>query len=617
MTAILDALSQTAWRRPGPLLAAAGGLLVALLAVAVLGVSTIGVGLPAVDAAAGQPGSRSDADLVVVTRAGVGADSRVYQVALDVISAGISADEEVQKVTRGPVSPDKRTTSLLVTLSGDDTGAARGAADRIADEIDPGPLKVTFGGDAQTGLDARETLADDLWRLELLILPLAALVLVATFGLWYVAAPLACGASAVAGGISALVLYEAVGGASLLGVAPGTVIGLVLGIELPAVLVARFRDEAELGTPREALSGTLHETAPGAAVAAGCAGLIPFALLITPLEGAGSIAVASAGAALFALVSTLLATPALIRLGSRRAGGDPDSPLAENRYTRALRGLPRLLARSPVLTVLVALAATAALLAAATPALDGTTRAFSAADLPDGTEARTAAAFAQDAAAGRGDGGPKTRVAAEAGDESLYPELPLAALIAAALAAGGLAVAARSPRGMILAPAALLPAAAAAGLVWLVFGEGTLAEAIGQERQGVIETGALATALAALAGVGAGRSAVAVDNARVERELDPGAAGVAERAAGLTLPAVVAGTVVAGAAAAVLAGTDLLSAREFGLAVAVGLLLDLLLVRSPFVALAARLPDASAPNRPRLGWPRWLRRRKGETGPQS
>jgi uncharacterized membrane protein YdfJ with MMPL/SSD domain len=619
---MLDALSDAAWRRPWALLGAAGALLAALLATAVFGVSQVGAVLPAVGDDGGD-GAVADADVVVVTRAGLGADSRVYRVALDVMTAGIEADVDVEKVTRGPVSDDKETTSLLVTLSSDDAGTVAAASERISEEIDPGPLKVSIGGETQTALAARDAFAEDVWRLELLILPLVALVLVATFGLWYVMAPLVAALGGVAGGIAALVLMEAVAGASLLGAAPAAVVGLVLGIELPAVLVARFRDEAGSGTPREALEGALHETVPGLLAAAGCAALVPFALLLTPLEGAASIAVGCAGAAWFGLASVLLATPALIRLGSTRAGSDPDVPLAENRYTRSLRAVPRLLARSWVRTGAAVLVVTALLLAAASPALDGSSRAFGPADLPSGTEARTASTFAEQAAArgkgGEGDERPAPAGEQEAGGESLYPELPPAALAALVIAGAGLGVAARSPRGALLAPAVLLPPAAAAGLAWLVFGEGTVAGLLGQERQGVVETGALAALAAALTGVCAGRSALALDNARVERALDPGAQGVAERAAGMTLPASVAGTLAAAAASAVLVGTDLLSAREFGLAVAAGLLLDLLLVRSAFVAAAARLLGASLPGRPRprLGWPGWLKRRRRPTVPQS
>jgi hypothetical protein len=63
---------------------------------------------------------------------------------------------------------------------------------------------------------------------------------------------------------------------------------------------------------------------------------------------------------------------------------------------------------------------------------------------------------------------------------------------------------------------------------------------------------------------------------------------VAGLAAGLVLPAALVGTLVAGAASGVLAGADLYAAREFGLAVAAGLVLDLVLVRVPLLAAIGR-----------------------------
>jgi uncharacterized membrane protein YdfJ with MMPL/SSD domain len=54
------------------------------------------------------------------------------------------------------------------------------------------------------------------------------------------------------------------------------------------------------------------------------------------------------------------------------------------------------------------------------------------------------------------------------------------------------------------------------------------------------------------------------------------------------MPAALVATLVGAAAIGVLAGADLYPAREFGLAVAVGLLLDVLLIRTPLLAALAR-----------------------------
>jgi hypothetical protein len=56
----------------------------------------------------------------------------------------------------------------------------------------------------------------------------------------------------------------------------------------------------------------------------------------------------------------------------------------------------------------------------------------------------------------------------------------------------------------------------------------------------------------------------------------------------VTVPAAICSTLVTAAAAGVLAGSDLYPAREFGLAVAAGLLIDLVLLRVPLVAALAR-----------------------------
>ncbi len=86
--------------------------------------------------------------------------------------------------------------------------------------------------------------------------------------------------------------------------------------------------------------------------------------------------------------------------------------------------------------------------------------------------------------------------------------------------------------------------------------------------------------------------------------LEPGLA--AETASELTVPAAVAATLIAAAAAGVLAGSDLYPAREFGLAIAAGLLVDLVLLRVPLVAAVARwglAPSHASSPVERLGEP--------------
>jgi RND superfamily putative drug exporter len=163
----------------------------------------------------------------------------------------------------------------------------------------------------------------------------------------------------------------------------------------------------------------------------------------------------------------------------------------------------------------------------------------------------------------------------------------LAAGVSAAALALVLAVA-FSPRAIPVAVATLLPAAAACGLCVLVFQDGHLAGVIGQRRQAALETGATASLLIALGSISAARGVTAVRASRSERSfgLEPPVA--AETAAAFTLPAAIYATAVTALATGALAGTDLYAAREFGLAAAVGLLIDLILLRVPLLAALAR-----------------------------
>ena len=226
--------------------------------------------------------------------------------------------------------------------------------------------------------------------------------------------------------------------------------------------------------------------------------------------------------------------------------------------------------------------------AAALPLLRGDSRPFSAADLPPGSEAALASRIAADR---RGESGsrPEPAPAAKASpdDPSLIGRLPLAALVSAAALALvlGLAI---SPRAIPVAVVSLLPAAAACGLCVLVFQQGHLAGALGQRGQGALETGAVASLLTALVAISATRAVTAARATRSERALGLKPVLAAEAAATLTVPAATLATAVTAVTAAALAGSDLYPAREFGLAVAAGVLIDLVLLRVPLLAGLAR-----------------------------
>jgi uncharacterized membrane protein YdfJ with MMPL/SSD domain len=574
---VLDALAQTALERPLRLLGAS----LALLGIALLLAAGApgGLGLESTELEEGR-----QADLVVVGDATVPAPSRVYRVALRAIEAQIGTDPAVQAVRRG-VSTDRRRGAIEVDLAPASAAEREEAVERIEGAIDPGPLRIRLAGEVPTLTDARSALGDDLWRLELVALPLIFLALTAAVGLRLVAGPLIAGLTAVAGALAGLRIVDWVGDVSLWGIVPGSVVGLALGVELSLLIASRYRDEAASVSREEALGRAVGDGGKVALLMALGASLPGLALLATPLDQAPSLALGCALAAFVAAGSALLTMPALLVLTEIRSQRSALGAGHEGRAARFLRAPALALIASRRRALLGLLACVVALAALASAALDGESHPLGVADLPVEAEARQAAeAFAGRAVVPLGPTELDTA-------NSLFDELPLAAIEALGLLALALLVATRSARLTPIALPTLLPAAAACGLAVLVFQDGELGHAVGLEAHGTLETGALASLLAALAAVAAARSAAAL--AALRYELDLGSPVVAaEHAASTVLPAAAVSTLVAGAAAGVLAASELAPAQEFGLAVAAGLVLDLILVRSPLLAALALLMGA-------------------------
>ena len=571
-------LADLALRRPWALVASNLAVLAAAIALALGAPGHLGVGSLALSGPT-TPGA-GEADLVIATTGRAPVHSGVYRVALQVISSNVRAGGDVAALRRGPVSPDGRSTSLLVYLSGSATERQQ-AVERIESGLDAGPLQVSYGGGVASLLEARHDLAGDVWQLELLALPLALLVLVAALGVRLAIVPVVSAATAIAAALAGLRVVGAVAHLSLLGIAPAAVLGLALGVEVACLLIARFRDEATLRASidqglRRALDGAGRLALPLAAAATAAT----VGVLATTLDQGPSMVIGCALAAVFAVVSALVFGSALIVLLGRRTSAADGAAPGEPRLGRPPRLLAGFLARSGLRTAVTAVVVIAVMVAAAAPLLHASSRPFSATDLPADSQAREATALVAGTPAGTPGGG--------AGGQSIFPKLGLAAGISAGVLALVLLLSFRTLRTIPVAVVALLPAAAACGLCVLVFQDGHLAGTLGQDRQGALETGAVASLLTALAAVCAARAVTAIRAARGERALGLEPLGAAESAAALTVPAAITATVIAAAAGAVLAGSDLYSAREFGLAVAAGLVIDLVLVRVPLVTALAR-----------------------------
>jgi trehalose monomycolate/heme transporter len=146
-----------------------------------------------------------------------------------------------------------------------------------------------------------------------------------------------------------------------------------------------------------------------------------------------------------------------------------------------------------------------------------------------------------------------------------------------------------APSAVALAIVTLLPAAAAGGLLVIVFQDGRLTGPLDYAPLGAPTLGALIAAVGAIAAISAARTIQLVAGLAVERELGFPPRAAVPLAAALTLPAVTAATLIVAAATLVIVGADLVAAKELGLAVAAGLLLDLVLARALRVPALARL----------------------------
>jgi len=562
-------LVDLAARRPWALLAANLLVLAAVMAVAIAGTASLPIGSTAASGStAGEP------DLVVATTGRDPVHSGVYRVALRVISSQVQADPAVGQVRQGPVSKNNRSASLLVSFADVSPSDRQDAVERIETAVDPGPLVVSYGGEAATLLDARHELATDFWRLELLAMPFAALLLALALGARLAAAPIICAATAIAGAVAGLVLLGLVVDVSLLGTAPAAVVGLVLGIEAPCALFARFRAEGAMRAPRqEALRRAVQTTTDLAVPAVVAASVVTVGLVATSLDQAPSMIVGCTLAAALALGSALVCAPAIVWLAGddRHAAGRAPVTVWLARWPAHLAGR---LAGSRRATVLATSIGAALMLAAAIPLIHAQGQPFSALDLPPDSSAVKATALAG--------------ITSGAGGDAVFGDLPLAAGVSAVALVVALGVLFRSRLALAIGVMSLLPAAGACGLAVLVFQDGELAGAIGMSEQGAIESGAAASLLVALASVSAGRSAGAMQAAQEATSGGLQAGWVAPWAASLLVPGAILASLIGAAATGVLAGASLYPAREFGLAVAVGLLLDLILVRVPVIAALAR-----------------------------
>jgi len=561
----VSSLADLALSRPRALLAAAIGV----AAVAIAGAA----GAPG-DLATGSVAPGGERDLIVLLEATDEAGAGALSVARDAVAVQIESDPGASDPRVLEPAGGGREAVLVAELDG---GRAEREAtvERLAGDLDPGLLEIALGGETAARVEARDRVAEELGSL---LLPAAALVLMLAalaVGVRMVLAPVLAVAVAVAGAACALRLGAlVVPDPSLLGAAPALAVGVVLGIELPALIVRLYREEAAISPHRDAVRAATRRAAPTLGAAAVLAALPAVALLVTPLGEAASLAVGCAAAAVLAAVTALVSTPAtLVLFGAQGTPSAASEEPVTRRLRAAARRLPGALAASPLRSWGAAALALGAGCALAYPVLDGVSRPFATTDLPPGSPALAASMLVD---VGAADG------------ESLFGDLPAAAAVAAGLIALAVVAATWSPAGLLAAPFALLPAAAGLGVCVYLVQQG---EIVGVDERGVLDTAAVAIAAASLAAIGAARAAIVLDLVRAQRRLGIDGAGAAELAGARTLPGAFAAGLAGACVGAALLGSDLDAPRELGVVLAAGLIADLLLVRLPLLAILARVGE--------------------------
>ena len=314
---------------PRQIAGARGGRgLAALLVAAALGAAALAIGGDRLTLA-GEGNGR--ARLEIQVRGTQAVDSPSYQVVLETMLSQLETDPGVASARRGGVSPDGRATSLEVDLRGD-SSERDDTVDRLQASLDPGPLELTFAGQAGDLHEAREGAIRDL---RLLLLAFPAVLLLAAFlsPPVFLRAVLAA-AAAIVVLIAPLLDSPAM---ALTGIAP---IGLLLPLELFLLLRA--------GAPRRAVSG--------ASLVATVASVSLVALRVGYLTSIGI------GAAL----ASLSAAPAAIVASSSLAPGR--SPAGRGGGGGVLRGLAAAIRWSRPAAAGIALMAVLVLLIVSVPA---------------------------------------------------------------------------------------------------------------------------------------------------------------------------------------------------------------------------------------------------------
>src|SRR5437867_2058586 len=225
------------------------------------------------------------------------------------------------------VSRDGRRTLATVELSGTGVGFASLEFSGLPPDLYPSlrglvrteNLEVVSVGNVALNHDFTEVARKDLGRVEALILPVVAVLLLLVFGSVVAAAlPLAVGALAMTGALATTLVLARWVSVSIYAPNIVSMIGLGVAIDYSLFVVSRFREEIRARSPVEALGRTVATAGrailfSGLTVAIGLLGMLTLGL-----GNLGSIGWAGTSVATLAVVYGLTTLPALLAVLGRR-----------------------------------------------------------------------------------------------------------------------------------------------------------------------------------------------------------------------------------------------------------------------------------------------------------
>jgi RND superfamily putative drug exporter len=241
------------------------------------------------------------------------------------------------------LSTDGTTGLIMATMSGGENKAQDYAADLAKQVVgDRDGVTVKAGGSSMIMKQINEQTMHDLIRMEVIAVPLSAVVLVWVFGgLAAAMLPLLVGVMAVLGAMSVLSLLTGFTEVSIFALNITTALGLALAIDYTLLIVSRYRDEISGGaTPADALARTMSTAGRTVLFSAVTVALSLSALLLFPMYFLKSFAYSGVATVAFAAAAAVIVTPAAIVLL-----GDRLNALDLRRWLRRALGRPEPVAK--------------------------------------------------------------------------------------------------------------------------------------------------------------------------------------------------------------------------------------------------------------------------------